>query len=110
MLHCSNKAMLYCIDMTMGKRILMARKRLSPPLEQQALADAVGATKQAVYQWEQKGKFPSPDKLPALRMALRVTFAWLLAGDGPPPEPESPEVRMDDWMVTAFQKKPSRSA
>lgn len=100
--------MLYSIGMTIGKRIRAARARLD--MGQEQLAEAVGVTKQAVYEWEVKGKAPQADKVAALRQALRVTFAWLLAGDGPPPDKDSPEVRMDDWMVTAFQKKPSKSA
>lgn len=100
--------MLYPIGVSIGKRIRAARLRLK--MGQETLAEAAGVTKQAVYEWEVKGKYPTPDKLPALRRSLRVTFAWLLAGDGPPPDADSPEVRMDDWMVAAFQKKPSKSA
>ena len=100
--------MLYSIEMTIGKRIRMARERLD--MGQEELAEAAGVTKQAVYEWEKKGKQPGTDKIADVRKALRVTFAWLLAGDGPPPDKDSQEVRMDDWMVTAFQKKPARSA
>lgn len=100
--------MLYYIGMTIGKRIKIARERLD--LGQQEIADALGISKQAVYEWEQKDKQPANGKLPILRQVLRVTFAWLLAGDGPPPDKDSVEVRMDDLMVQAFQKKPSRSA
>jgi len=94
--------------MSIGKRIRAARIRLK--MGQEELAEAAGVSKQAVYDWEKKDGQPTADKVPAVRRTLRVTFAWLLAGDGPPPDPESPEVRVDDWMVTAFQKKPSRSA
>lgn len=107
MLHCHNKAVLYYIDMTIGKRIKVARTRLG--MGQEKLGEAAGVTKQAVYDWEKNGGQPSPDKLPAVREALRVTFAWLLAGDGPPPDKDSVEVRMDDLMVQAFQKKPGRT-
>ena len=93
--------------MTIGKRIKLARLRLK--MGQEALAEELGITKQAVYEWEAKDKQPLPDKLPALRQILRVTFAWLLTGDGDPPEPDSVEVRMDDLMVAAFQKKTSRA-
>jgi transcriptional regulator with XRE-family HTH domain len=102
-LHCSNKAMLYYLRMTIGQRIKLARQRLK--MGQEALAGELGITKQAVYEWEVKNKWPLPDRLPALRQVLRVTFAWLLTGDGPPPNPDSVEVRMDDLMVAAFQKK-----
>ena len=100
--------MLYPVAMGIGKRIRIARERLK--MGQETLAAAVGVTKQAVYEWECNNKSPQSDKLPAVRQAIRVTFAWLLVGDGPPPDPESPEVRMDDWMVAAFQKKPTKSA
>lgn len=106
-LHCHRKAGLYDIDMTIGRRIRLARERLG--LGQEAVADAAGVTKQAVYEWETQGKQPTSNKLPMIREVLKVTFAWLLAGDGPPPEPDSVEVRMDSLMVQAFQKKPSRA-
>lgn len=100
--------MLYSIGMTIGKRIRLAREARGLTLDQ--IAEAIGTTKQNVSQYEKKGTGPERDKIPALRKILQVTFAWLLTGDGPPPDKDSPEVRMDDWMVTAFQKKPGKSA
>jgi transcriptional regulator with XRE-family HTH domain len=106
-LHCPYKGQLYYADMTIGKRIKIARE--DRKLGQEAIAKAAGVSKQAVYQWETQGIDPTPDKLPALRQVLKVTFAWLLAGDGPPPDADSVEVRMDELMVDSFKKKPRRA-
>ena len=95
--------------MTIGKRIRIARESRGLTLDQ--VADALGVTRQAVSQYEKKGTGPEGAvKLMKLRAVLEVTFAWLIAGDGPPPEKDSQEVRMDDWMVKTYQKKPSKSA
>lgn len=100
--------MVYSIGMTIGKRIRIAREARGLTLEQ--VGDALGVSKQAIGQYEKKGTGPERDKILALREVLQVTFAWLLAGDGPPPDKDSSEVRMDNWMVTAFQKKHGKSA
>ena len=99
--------MLYYIDMTMGYRIKVARDRLG--LNQEEVGNAIGVSKQSVNQYETKGTSPEPHRIPALRQILRVTFAWLHAGEGPPPDKDSIEVRMDDLMVENYRnKKPAR--
>lgn len=104
MLHCSNKAVLYYAEMTIGKRVKIARERLG--LGQEEVARAAGITKQAIYEWEQKDKQPSADKLPKLREILKVTFAWLLeGGDTPPPAADDSEVLLEDRMVKLFRRE-----
>jgi transcriptional regulator with XRE-family HTH domain len=94
LLHCGDKALLYNVDMTLGKRIARARKRLS--LTQQALADGFGISDKAVSSWERDETTPDPAKMPMLRKHLRVTYKWLYEGPGDPPPPDSPQVALDD--------------
>lgn len=83
MLHCLRKAMLYNVDMSMGRRIAAARK--SRGLTQQALAQKLKVSKNAVSEWERDNGQPEAQRLPALRRALDVPFDWLLDGVGKPP-------------------------
>lgn len=92
-LHCPAKAVLYTLDMSMGKRIQRARKRLG--MTQDELGQVFGITGQAVSQWEREKERPDPDKLPKLRGALKVTYSWLLEGAGDPPSPDDPAVALD---------------
>jgi len=85
--------MLYPVDMTLGKRIRAARKRLDMTRPQ--LAAHWGITEQAIYEWEVKDKRPDFDKLPKLARALKVPIAWLIEGDGPPPSPDDARVRIE---------------
>lgn len=101
-LHCEAKAFLYTVEMTLGKRIKVARTRL--PLSQRQLGKIFGITDKAVSSWERGETSPELERLPVLRRALRVTFAWLLAGDGDPPGPDDYEVRMDDLATEKFAR------
>lgn len=74
----------------------MARLRLRPRMSQTALGDAVGASKQAVYQWEMDDTFPDGKKLVALRKVLKVTYSWLFEGIGDLPDPDHPDVSFYD--------------
>lgn len=93
-LHCAAKAALYTIDMTLGKRIQRARKRLG--MTQDELGRVFNITGQAVSQWERGKERPDPDKFPQLRKALKVTYSWLLEGGGDPPAPDDPAVALED--------------
>lgn len=84
---------------TIGNRIEIARKRLN--LTRDRVAEPLGITGQAVYDWERNGKSPDPEKLPQLRKTLKVTYAWLLAGgDSEPPPPDDTRVLLDDISPT----------
>jgi transcriptional regulator with XRE-family HTH domain len=85
--------------MTLGERIRAARERL-PGMTQKKLGVLLGVSYQAVSQWERGEDRPDVDKYPQLRYALRVNFAWLHCGDGVPPDPEAPEVIMDDMATS----------
>lgn len=101
----------------MGKRLKLARKLAK--LTQQALADKVGVTKQAVYQWEKDQSRPDLDKLMPLCRALEVPIAWLLDGAGNPP-PASFQQRIEalnareralvDSILSGFEQKHAKTA
>lgn len=63
-----------------------------------ALGKVFGVTKQSVSQWEKDIDIPGTERLALLRRTLRVTYSWLLEGTGPPPDPNAPEVLLDDLV------------
>ncbi len=65
--------------MTLGERIRRYRGREG--LSQEALAERVGVSRQAVSKWETDAAMPELDKLAALARALGVTADQLLNGD-----------------------------
>ena len=71
--------------MKLSEKILYSRKRAG--LSQEALADMVGVSRQAVSKWETGEALPETAKLPALGTALGVSLDWLLS-DAEPEEPE----------------------
>lgn len=95
--------------MSLGKRIKAARTRLKPKMGQQKIADELGVTVQAVSGWERDCDAPSFEKIAKLRKILRVTYVWLMEGDGPPPDADSPEVRAED-LAPELQKSRHRAA
>lgn len=110
-LHCRAKEALYNVEMTMGKRIQAARRRITPKLTQRALATALGVSDKAVSGWERDEASPEYSKMPDLRRILRVTYAWLMeGGDAPPPSVDDPEVLIEDRMVNLFRRERPGSA
>lgn len=65
--------------MTMGQRIAQRRKQLG--LSQEALADAVGVSRQAVSKWELDEAQPDAAKIVLLAQALEMTTDKLLLGE-----------------------------
>jgi transcriptional regulator with XRE-family HTH domain len=95
-LHCVPKAILYPIDMSIGKRIRKARDRLHPRVTQKQIAAAFGITEQAVSAWERDdSKGPELERIPRLARLLHVPVAWLLEGNGDPPEPDGLDALID---------------
>lgn len=70
--------------MKLHEKILYCRKRAG--LSQEALAESVGVSRQAVSKWETGESVPETGKLAALAAALGVSVDWLLSED----EPERP--------------------
>lgn len=72
--------------MTLGGRI--ARLRKERGLSQEALAELVGVSRQAVSKWELDEAQPDAAKIVLLAQALEVSTDQLLLGEGSPAEPQ----------------------
>ena len=77
--------------MKLSEKILYCRKRAG--LSQEALAERLGVSRQAVSKWETGEALPETNKLAALAEALGVSVDWLLSED----EPEEPRAQSGDW-------------
>lgn len=75
--------------MTLGGRIAQFRK--AKGLSQEALADAVGVSRQAVSKWELGEAQPDAAKIVLLARALDMTTDQLLLGEEAPSEKEPPK-------------------
>lgn len=95
MLHCSDKALLYTVVMTLGKRIKKARERLQPKPTQADVGAQFGISDKAVSAWERDDTVPELDKIADLAIFLRVPCLWLLKGAGDPPSPDALEVKIE---------------
>ena len=80
--------------MKLPEKILYSRKRAG--LSQEALADMVGVSRQAVSKWETGEALPETAKLAALGAALGVSVDWLLS-DSEPEEPREEPAQPEDW-------------
>lgn len=69
--------------MTLAEKICVCRKKAG--LSQEALAEKLGVSCQAVSRWENGEAVPEVGKLPALAREFGVTVDWLLSE-----EPEIP--------------------
>ena len=76
--------------MKLSEKILYCRKRAG--LSQEALAERLGVSRQAVSKWETGEALPETGKLAALAAALGVTVDWLLSEA----EPEEPQAKPGD--------------
>lgn len=63
-------------EQTMGQRIAARRKLLN--LSQEALAEQLDISRQAISKWESDGAIPEIDKLIALSKLYNVSVGWLL--------------------------------
>ena len=77
--------------MKLSKKILYCRKRAG--LSQEALAERLGVSRQAVSKWETGEAMPEAGKLAALAAALGVSVDWLLSED----EPEELRAQSARW-------------
>lgn len=74
--------------MTIGQRIAYKRKELA--LSQEALGEALGVSRQAIYKWESDAALPEIDKLISLSKLFGVSVGWLL---GVEEESEAPNTQ-----------------
>ncbi len=77
--------------MKLPEKLQYCRKRAG--LSQEALAERLGVSRQAVSKWETGEALPETGKLAALAAALGVTVDWLLSEA----EPEEPQAKPGDW-------------
>ena len=85
--------------MKLCEKILYCRKRAM--LSQEALAERIGVSRQAISKWETGEAMPEVTKLLQLAQTFGVTTDWLLSEDAPQPEP-SPR------SEPAFSQQPSQ--
>jgi transcriptional regulator with XRE-family HTH domain len=83
LLHWRAKAALYNAEMTLGKRIQAARKRLE--ISQRELGEEFGISPAAVSAWERDDTVPEFGNLCRLPGILKVPAEWLLTGGDAPP-------------------------
>lgn len=82
--------------MTLAEKIYQARRKAG--LSQEALADVLGVTRQAVSKWERGKSVPDTENIRALAAALAVTADYFLgnaaagsasSGEAPPERPDT---------------------
>ena len=86
--------------MNLSEKILYCRKKAG--LSQEALAEKLGVSRQAVSKWETGDAVPELSKLVLLAKAFDVTTDWLLSESEPEPE-ESPEPEIPPMPETPSQ-------
>lgn len=88
--------------MKLSEKIVMCRKRAF--LSQDALAELVGVSRQAVSKWETGDALPETSKLPLLAEIFGVSIDWLLSdSDEPyqkPTPPEPPQKQVPEQFET----------
>ena len=67
--------------MKLNEKIYLCRKKAG--LSQDALAERLGVSRQAISKWETGESVPDTGKLLPLANALGVSLDWLLSEDGP---------------------------
>lgn len=76
--------------MKLSEKILYCRKKAG--MSQDALADRLGVSRQAISKWETGDAIPETGKLPLLARTFNVTIDWLLSEDEPECAiPETPD-------------------
>ena len=86
------------MEQTLGKRIVMHRKRLG--LTQEQLVESLGVTSQAVSKWENDQSCPDISMLPKLAQLFGVSVDSLLGNETQPvyeAELVQPEEKKDKW-------------
>ncbi len=89
--------------MTLAESIYFYRKRAG--LSQEALAERVGVSRQAVSRWELGDATPEVSKLVALAEAFGITTDQLLRGEGVEPEGEQPPAAEEQAQETPRQSE-----
>ena len=74
--------------MTIGQRIAQKRDRLG--MSQEALAERLGVSRQAVSKWESGASVPDTENVVALSRLFGVSVGWLLGVEEPPEADAAP--------------------
>ena len=84
--------------MKLSEKICLCRKKQG--LSQEALAQILGVSRQAVSKWETGDSEPEISKLKLLAQTFGVTVDWLLSQEDTPPEPPraSEAPAYPDWL------------
>ena len=83
--------------MKLSEKICLCRKKQG--LSQEALAQMLGVSRQAVSKWETGESEPEIGKLRLLSQTFGVTVDWLLSEDEAPEPPRAPEApAYPDWL------------
>lgn len=90
-------------DMTMGQRIAVQRKLKN--LSQEALAEQLEVSRQAVSKWESDAAIPEVDKLIALGKIFGVSVGWLLGTE----KEITDETEFTEAQIRAVEEIVSRS-
>ena len=75
--------------MTLSEKITHCRKKAM--LSQEALAEKIGVSRQAVSKWETGESLPELGKIASLARALNTSVDWLLSSEEPQGEPLAQE-------------------
>lgn len=94
--------------MKLNEKILYCRKKAG--LSQEALAERIGVSRQAISKWETGEASPEITKLPLLAAAFGVTADWLLSEDEPADEPLPAEESAPDSAPQSFPCEPAAGA
>lgn len=93
--------------MTLSEKIAYCRKKAV--LSQEALAEKLGVSRQAVSKWETGESVPELNKMAALAKTLNTSVDWLLSPDDPAPEeaPSKDGATYPEWVdkMPAFLRK-----
>ena len=97
-------------ELTMGQRIAARRKLLN--LSQEALAEQLDISRQAISKWESDTAIPEIDKLIALSKLYHVNVGWLLGVEAQeipvPDELSESQLKMVEEIVKRYQPEPTR--
>lgn len=96
------------IDMKLNEKIYQCRRKAG--LSQEALAEKIGVSRQAISKWETGEASPEISKLPLLAKEFGVTADWLLSEEDEAAEEDAPadEAPVEDAESPRSESPPRR--
>ena len=90
-------------QLTLGQRIASRRKQIN--MSQEALAEQLGVSRQAVSKWESDSTIPEIDKLIALGKLFGVSIGWILGVEAETSADLSEEqIKTVEELIVRYQK------